>query len=410
MQGRSQWLLKLFHKKHGQERFTIFAFQPHLSQQHRHRAKSSIMSATTTGQCDGCKGTRKEVHCCSRCNIAKYCGRDCQASHWKEHKIRCDIQHLCREQEQAILSLDMERAALVGSKLLRLLKQAPKCPFGIIYTSMTDSGIVSPNRPLPSGVPANFYMKQYATVQFRMGPPSSHSRAFLKGEVAYKEYYDEICANKESWMDFFDKPGNHEHTKDTYQILFGLSLIYGLRAVHDAWEPLLDMSDKVFYMYKRHSSSVRHIEDQQYIMKALRFNLYMQQRRFDEMIPLFRDQCHYELKYELDSSTRNYLFVILVLLGKPPTLACLCSLSDAQLKQCVQFVSGLMEIPRMQENFSDLRQCVALMICAGCGKQEPALNVFKKCTRCLQVYYCGRDCQLSHWKAHKKVCCKKSKK
>jgi len=195
-----------------------------------------------------------------------------------------------------------------------------------------------------------------------------------------------------------------------------LSWIYGGRTVFDASEQVLDMSEKVFYLYKRHSvvaldhPTAKYVDDQEYNMKVLRLSLYMKQRRFDEMIPLVRDQCNYELKYELGSSTKSYLFVALVVCGKPPTLACLCSLSDAQLKQCVQFVSGLMEIPRMQENFSDLRQCVALMICAGCGKQEPALNVFKKCTRCLQVYYCGRDCQLSHWKAHKKVCCKKSKK
>jgi len=27
-----------------------------------------------------------------------------------------------------------------------------------------------------------------------------------------------------------------------------------------------------------------------------------------------------------------------------------------------------------------------------------------KCSRCLTVAYCGRDCQVAHWKAHKKAC------
>ncbi len=27
---------------------------------------------------------------CSRCNVAKYCGRDCQLAHWKAgHKAEC---------------------------------------------------------------------------------------------------------------------------------------------------------------------------------------------------------------------------------------------------------------------------------------------------------------------------------
>mmetsp|Transcript_5760 Transcript_5760/g.8772 ORF Transcript_5760/g.8772 Transcript_5760/m.8772 type:complete len:523 (+) Transcript_5760:52-1620(+) len=28
----------------------------------------------------------------------------------------------------------------------------------------------------------------------------------------------------------------------------------------------------------------------------------------------------------------------------------------------------------------------------------------KKCSKCLVVYYCSRDCQVAHWKVHKKVC------
>jgi hypothetical protein len=28
----------------------------------------------------------------------------------------------------------------------------------------------------------------------------------------------------------------------------------------------------------------------------------------------------------------------------------------------------------------------------------------KRCSRCKQVRYCGRECQLAHWKAHKADC------
>jgi ankyrin repeat protein len=34
--------------------------------------------------------------------------------------------------------------------------------------------------------------------------------------------------------------------------------------------------------------------------------------------------------------------------------------------------------------------------CSGAG--------LKKCTGCKQVRYCGKTCQLAHWKAHKAVC------
>lgn len=43
-----------------------------------------------------------------------------------------------------------------------------------------------------------------------------------------------------------------------------------------------------------------------------------------------------------------------------------------------------------------------MRICGGCNKVivvDPGW-----CSRCRMVYYCGRDCQVSHWKLHKKSC------
>ena len=44
-------------------------------------------------------------------------------------------------------------------------------------------------------------------------------------------------------------------------------------------------------------------------------------------------------------------------------------------------------------------------VCAYCAAQAPSVTSLKSCSRCGIVLYCGRDCQLSHWKAgHKKSC------
>ncbi|KAL7541255.1 hypothetical protein ACHAXR_011342 [Thalassiosira sp. AJA248-18] len=40
--------------------------------------------------CANCKkGLDRDAPSCSRCNISRYCGRECQVSHWKDHKKEC---------------------------------------------------------------------------------------------------------------------------------------------------------------------------------------------------------------------------------------------------------------------------------------------------------------------------------
>ena len=52
--------------------------------------------------------------------------------------------------------------------------------------------------------------------------------------------------------------------------------------------------------------------------------------------------------------------------------------------------------------------------CASCYRpHDPSENKLNACNRCHRVYYCGRECQVKHWKAevngHKQWCNKKTK-
>ncbi|KAK3254689.1 hypothetical protein CYMTET_36104 [Cymbomonas tetramitiformis] len=61
----------------------------------------------------------------------------------------------------------------------------------------------------------------------------------------------------------------------------------------------------------------------------------------------------------------------------------------------------LQKVKAEQNSYQERR---GLQTCAGCGKGEPAARMFKKCGKCGGVWYCGSNCQRSHWKAHKVEC------
>ena len=44
-------------------------------------------------------------------------------------------------------------------------------------------------------------------------------------------------------------------------------------------------------------------------------------------------------------------------------------------------------------------------MCAGCGAtSQPNGRGLLRCSKCEEVYYCGKDCQAAHWPAHKLDC------
>lgn len=45
-----------------------------------------------------------------------------------------------------------------------------------------------------------------------------------------------------------------------------------------------------------------------------------------------------------------------------------------------------------------------LKSCDSCQRMESKRGDYSRCSRCLIVYYCSRECQRAAWRQHKKVC------
>ena len=63
---------------------------------------------------------------------------------------------------------------------------------------------------------------------------------------------------------------------------------------------------------------------------------------------------------------------------------------------------------RKQRQAAPASQSFSSLTCANCGVAETAGKVaLKPCSRCKAVVYCGKECQLQHWKkagGHKAEC------
>ena len=51
--------------------------------------KKKPASSDDAGACAHCERHEPTLSSCSRCGLVKYCSRDCQRAHWKEHKPLC---------------------------------------------------------------------------------------------------------------------------------------------------------------------------------------------------------------------------------------------------------------------------------------------------------------------------------
>ena len=288
-------------------------------------------------------------------------------------------------------------------------KHALKTGMPIVTMSFTASGPVGPGLPHPEGVPINFALKQAATMEFQgRAPPSDarDGRGNFKGEAAYRAYHEDLVADRATWEPFFDEPMHSEHAEHACGILGTLATLLRQRGSLEECEAVLDCEAWVIAIYGRHCragtsrAALRCHDGLHYKYMIIRTNLYGQQGRFRECVPLFRALCHHELDYDVQNDM--YLWLIFAVLHKRPAKKTVDRMTDDECVRCVR-----MPFDAAGKDFHEQENKqpkVTLATCAACGSTEPALCTFARCAGCKKVSYCGPECQKTHWKAHKKAC------
>jgi hypothetical protein len=105
-----------------------------------------------------------------------------------------------------------------------------------------------------------------------------------------------------------------------------------------------------------------------------------------------------------------FLFMIVAVLKKKPIAKVLRSLSDNDIMKCIlkpisdgQDINTLLKVHHVTQGVIS----VALnpVSCATCQIQEEIPGSFKRCSRCKEVHYCNKKCQVDDWPKYKKTCC-----
>ncbi len=374
--------------------------------------------------CNNCKkipsSQEKDLKKCSRCKLVSYCNRECQIADWKSHKKDCDkefqnklfpLPNPDQQPNQLEMKFDKKLPHVKG------IRQAHKDGRPVLTMSFTAQGMVLPGMPLPQGVPKNFRLKQEAHSAFLTGPSQSGTKlGNLQYEGKYKDYYEDIVANEDDWLTFFDHPDNSEHAEHTCGILGTFATIYRQRGGtenHAYCEQILEMECKVLekyriainHLYPNKSAQnaqlpIQCLDGLEYKYNLIRMNLYTLNHRFKDAVPAFRQLMEYEVKYNIDFDHQNALFM-LHMIGKEANAASMKTLKDTEIITILRKMNYAKTSPYMVQE----QERVALMPCAGgCGRMESVIGEFKSCSRCQKACYCSSKCQKSDWKTHKKQC------
>lgn len=153
-------------------------------------------------------------------------------------------------------------------------------------------------------------------------------------------YYDDLVADKATWMAMFDEKDNFQRAEQTCGILGPLATLYRVGGKLELCEKVLDMENYVLVRYQRVSEGKERAQQEccdelTYKYHIIRYNLHFQKKEHRMCIGIYRKLLAHELKYEYDFEAQNFLFMIQMIINKEPSKLVLDALSDRDIMKLV---------------------------------------------------------------------------
>ena len=137
----------------------------------------------------------KAVRACARCNVQRYCSRECQKSHWKEHKKSCKAPEMVQNAD--IINVD-----------LRVDPDSGLCGFG--FMTDTPASVSARLERLKLTGHAGSSQPEHKMFIVKVQTPSDDAGPLLCYDATKKlELYitDEACAQRRRLMEIIRAKG-----------------------------------------------------------------------------------------------------------------------------------------------------------------------------------------------------------
>ena len=259
----------------------------------------------------------------------------------------------------------------------------------------------------------------------------------FRGEKEYTELYEDMISHPELWEELFSHREHMVIAERCTGIIGTLATLHRQRGNLAHTLEIMEVYQKTLESYSKLVQLNRdqpNFNDAKACCEALRFkynlvkfNCLLDQYKesvesgngpSDATNPFLkasakyqREMIRYEIENNIDFDHQAFAFMFMVVYQKEPTMKVLSKSTDEDLIEMTMWSirasaeQGQFPLDRTPKQAKK----IALATCANCGKQEPYLNTFNQCGRCKSVRYCGKECQATHWRVHKKSCNPKNK-